>query len=302
MSHSIAIAAGARSRRAAIGQYFALTKPGIIMLLLVTTVPAMVLAEDGMPGLWLIAATLIGGALASGGAGAINSYVDRGRDRLMRRTARRPLPMGEVEPQHALYFGIMLGIAAFIWLVALVNLLTAVLAIGAMLFYVLIYSVWLKPATPQNIVIGGAAGAVPPLCGWAAVTGGLDWPPLVLFAIVFLWTPPHFWALALRFADDYERAHVPMLPVVRGERETKRQILIYTVVLIAATLVLWPVAGTTWFYPAAAVALGAGFLWHAVRLYRRPGSEGAMRVFAYSIVYLALLFGAVALDVAVSNL
>ncbi len=302
MGHSAALGSVARSRRSALAQYIALTKPGIILLLLVTTVPTMVLAEEGMPSIWLIVATIVGGSLAAGGAGAINSYVDREADTVMRRTSHRPVPTGSVEPRQALVFGLALGAAALVWLTALVNPLTAALAVGAMAFYVVVYTVWLKPATPQNIVIGGAAGAVPPLCGWAAVTGEIGWPALVLFAIVFLWTPPHFWALALHYTDDYERARVPMLPVVRGERETKRQMMWYVVALVVTSLLLWPVAETTWLYPTAALLLGGAFIRVVWRLYRDGDGGGTMRVFSFSITYLTLLFSAVAADELIQSL
>lgn len=296
MSVSAEVAPAGMGWRATIGRYYTLTKPGIIMLLLVTTVPAMIVADGGMPSFWLIAATIIGGSLAAGGAGAINSYVDRERDQLMQRTQARPIPMGDVEPRNALIFGLVLGVIAFVWLAAFVNLLTAALAVGALGFYVVVYTMWLKPNTPQNIVIGGAAGAVPPLCGWAAVTGEVGWAAAVLFAIVFLWTPPHFWALALRFKDDYARAQIPMLPVVSGEHETKRQILGYTVVLLLVSLLFVPAADTSWLYPAAAVALGGVFIALAVRLYREDGHETAMGLFRYSILYLTLLFASVGAD------
>ena len=209
--------------------YVQLTKPRVIELLLVTTLPAMILAEDGFPPLLLVVEVLIGGALAAGGANTINCWIERDRDQVMRRTAHRPLPMGEIAPQRALVFGLVLEVLAFALLWSRVNLLSALLAVGAMLFYVFVYTIWLKPRSPQNIVIGGAAGAVPVLVGWAAVTGTVGAPAWVLFAIVFLWTPPHFWALALRYREDYAAAGIPMLPVVKGEQAALHEIVVYSV-------------------------------------------------------------------------
>jgi len=228
-------------RRGVIPAYFALTKPRIIELLLITTVPAMVLAAGGWPGWWPVLATLIGGSLSAGGANAINNWFDRDIDEVMRRTRRRPLPRHEIEPVAALRFGIVLGAAGFVWLWAFTNLLAAALSTAALLFYVLVYTIGLKRRTAQNIVIGGAAGAVPPLVGWAAVTGELGLPAWVLFALVFYWTPPHFWALALRFEDDYAKAGVPMLPVVRGTKQTIQSILLYSVTMVLLSLLLVPV-------------------------------------------------------------
>ena len=275
---------------AALRNYVALTKPRIIGLLLVTTVPAMILAEQGWPSLWLILLTLLGGTLSAGGANTINCYLDRDIDGIMERTKKRPIPAGLIEPERALVFGMFLGIAGFSVLAITVNMPAALLATGALLFYVFVYTIWLKRDSSQNIVIGGAAGALPPVIGWAAVTGSLDWPALVLFGIIFLWTPPHFWALAQRYKDDYASASVPMLPVVSSESETNRQILIYSVVLVAATFVLVPVAGMGLLYAAAALVLGAGFIYYAVRLWRMPGDKASMALFFYSLPYLALLF------------
>ncbi len=277
--------------------YIALTKPRIIELLLVTTIPTMVLAAGGLPSPWLVAAVIVGGTLAAGGANAINMYVDRDIDDLMRRTRHRPLPRHAVEPRAALYFGIGLSVAAFAFLALTVNLLSAVLALSATAFYVFVYTMWLKRTTPQNIVIGGAAGCVPVLVAWAAVTGEVGLPALVLFAIVFYWTPPHFWALALRYRGDYAAARVPMLPVVRGEAETARQIVLYTIALVAVSLLLFPAAGMGLIYLVAAVVLGVLFLWRALRL-RADASNGraAIVLFRYSISYLTLLFLAVAID------
>jgi len=277
--------------------YLALTKPRIIELLLVTTVPTMVLAQRGVPSPWLMLAVMIGGSLAAGGANTINMYIDRDIDDLMRRTRHRPLPRHAVTPGRALAFGIALSIGSFIWLTATVNLLSALLAASAIGFYVFVYTLWLKRSTPQNIVIGGAAGCVPVLVAWAAVTGTVQVPALVLFAIVFYWTPPHFWALALRYRGDYAAASVPMLPVVRGEVETARQIVIYTILLVIVSLLLFPAARMGLIYLVAAVLLGAGFIWYAIRVLRDTGDgRAAIRLFRFSISYLTLLFAAVALD------
>ena len=229
------------SLRDTVTAYYRLTKPRIVLLLLITTVPAMLLAARGLPSPWLIVATLTGGAIAAGSANSINMYLDRDIDAIMRRTRQRPLPSHAIAPEHALRFGFVLGAIAFYFLAVTVNVLAAVLALSAIAFYVFVYTMWLKRTTSQNIVIGGAAGAVPALVGWAAVTGTLAWPAVVLFAIVFVWTPPHFWALAMRFSGDYAAAGVPMLPVVRGEAETRRQILLYSLVLFATTLLLVPI-------------------------------------------------------------
>jgi protoheme IX farnesyltransferase len=276
--------------------YLALTKPRIISLLLVTTVPTMIVADGGMPSLVLIALTLVGGTLAAAGANTINCYIDRDIDRVMIRTQGRPLPAGIVEPERALMFGLGLGAASFAILSVGANLLSAGLALGALAFYVFVYTIWLKRSTVQNIVIGGAAGAMPPLVGWAAVTGTLGWPALVLFGIIFLWTPPHFWALAMRYRNDYARAGVPMLPVVRGEDETARQIVIYSLLLVASTLVLTPVAGMGLLYTAAAVGLGGWFIWLAVGIYRERSPESCRALFFYSLVYLAALYITMGID------
>ncbi len=276
--------------------YVRLTKPRIVVLLLITTVPAMILADRGVPSLWLIAATLLGGTLSAGGANAVNQYLDRDIDEIMLRTRRRPLPSRRIEPRDALVFGLVLGVAGFAFLWATVNLLSAALATAAMVFYVLVYTLWLKRRSPQNIVIGGAAGAVPALVGWTAVTGRIGWPAVVLFLIVFVWTPPHFWALSIRYRRDYAAAGVPMLPVVAGEDETRRQILWYSIGLVAISLTLVPVAHMGFLYLAAAMVLGARFVSGALRLGRRPTPAAAMALFRYSLVYLAVLFAAVALD------
>jgi heme o synthase len=291
--------APARSAGQSAKAYFLLTKPRIIELLLVTTVPTMFIAARGVPSPWLMAATLFGGALSAASANVLNCYLDRDIDALMRRTARRPLPAHRVEPGDALRFGLVLGVAGFVWLWATVNLLSAVLATSAILFYVFVYTIGLKRRSTQNIVIGGAAGAVPVLVGWSAVTGRVDLPALVLFAIIFYWTPPHFWALSLRYKDDYAAAGVPMLPVVRGAKETSTQILYYTVLLVAVTLLLYPAGRMGALYLAAAVALGGAFIWRALELRRDLDGRRAIRLFSFSNTYLALLFGAMALDAVV---
>lgn len=290
------LAAEQRGAIAVLRDYLALTKPRIIGLLLVTTVPAMILAEQGWPSFWLILLTLVGGTLSAGGANAINCYLDRDIDGIMERTKNRPIPAGLIEPDRALLFGMFLGIAGFSVLAISVNMAAALLSMSALLFYVFVYTLWLKRDSSQNIVVGGAAGAMPPVIGWAAVTGSLDWGALVLFGIIFLWTPPHFWALAQRYKEDYASASVPMLPVVSSEKETNRQILIYSVVLVAASFVLVPVASMGLLYTIASLALGAGFIYYAVRLLRTPGDKASMALFFYSLPYLGLLFVAVGVD------
>ncbi|MDQ3147530.1 MAG: heme o synthase [Actinomycetota bacterium] len=276
--------------------YVALTKPRIVELLLVTTVPTMVVAERGLPPLALVFWTVLGGALAAGGANAINMVIDRDIDAVMHRTQGRPLVTGVLSPPEALAFALGLEAAAFALLAGFVNLLSAVLAVAATLFYVFVYTLWLKRSSTNNIVIGGAAGAVPVLVGWAAVTGSLDWAPVVLFGIIFYWTPPHFWALAVRYREDYARADVPMLPAVASMRTTSIRIIGYTLVLWALTLLFSPVAGMGTIYLASAVVLGAVFTWLAVLLLRSETAESAMRLFTWSISYISLLFGAMALD------
>jgi protoheme IX farnesyltransferase len=299
--------AAPRTRGDTIRAYVALTKPRIIELLLVTTVPAMVLATRWVPGIdwaewgWLVLWTMIGGTLAAGSANAINCYLDRDIDELMARTRRRPLPAHQVEPERAVVFGIVLGVISFVVMAWFVNLLAAFLTMLAIAFYVVVYTMMLKRTTPQNIVIGGAAGALPPVIGWAAVTGDVGIPALILFAIVFYWTPPHFWALSLRIRKDYAAAGVPMLPVVRGIPETTRQIGLYTLLMVAISLILWPVGEMGLIYLGAAVGLGAVFIWQAYALWRRGASEeastqGAIALYRYSISYLSLLFLAVAVD------
>jgi protoheme IX farnesyltransferase len=282
--------------RGRIAAYVALTKPRIIELLLVTTVPAMVVAERGMPPAGLILATLVGGTLAAAGANATNMVIDRDIDKLMRRTAKRPLVTGEISPRNALIFAVGLELAAAVELWLVVNLLSAALAVAATLFYVLVYTIWLKRTSTQNIVIGGAAGAVPVLVGWAAVTGELAIAPFVMFAIIFAWTPPHFWALAIRYRDDYAAAEVPMLPVVASFDATARRIVGYTVVLWAISLAFWPLGHMGSIYLAASVVLGAMFTWQAVQLARSHAPDHAMRLFKFSITYITLLFAAMAVD------
>ncbi len=282
--------------RAVIVDYVAMTKPKVQSLLLFTTVATMYVAGD--PSLGLVGLTCLGGALSAGGAGAINHWYDRDIDAVMRRTRTRPVASGRVPAGSALAYGVALGAASFALLALTVNLLAATLALAGLLGYVLVYTVWLKRTTPQNIVIGGAAGAVPPLVAWAATTGGLDIDALYLFAIVFCWTPPHFWALSLLMREEYERAGVPMLPVVRGEPETRRQIVIYTLLLVAATLlpfVATPLFGGT--YLVAALVLGGAFLGLALRLRRRADRRSALRLYLYSLAYLSLLFAAMVVDV-----
>jgi protoheme IX farnesyltransferase len=293
---AVVVSTSTRRPRSRAAAYLALTKPRIIELLLVTTVPTMVVAAGGLPSGWLVLWTLIGGSLAAGGANAINMYVDRDIDRLMKRTAHRPLVTGEVQPGAAFAFALVLEGLAFVELSALVNLLSAVLALSATLFYVFIYTLWLKRTSSQNIVIGGAAGAVPVLVGWSAVTGHLGMAPLVLFLIIFLWTPPHFWALAIKYRDDYTAASVPMLPSVVSLERTARQIIYYTVALWAASLLFARVGHMGLLYVVAATVLGAVFLLLAFRLLRKRTPAQAMRLFSYSITYLTVLFAAMAID------
>jgi protoheme IX farnesyltransferase len=290
----------ARAPRTVLGGYLALTKPRVIELLLVTTLPAMVLAGRSWPSWSLVAVVLVGGALAAGGANAVNMYVDRDIDRLMARTAGRPLVTGLIRPRDALVFAVALEAAAFALLATGANVLSAVLALSAMAFYVGVYTLWLKRTSTHNIVIGGAAGAVPVLVGWAAVTGSLSWSAVLLFAIIFVWTPPHFWALAIRHADEYRAAGVPMLPSVAPMGRTVRTMVAYTVVLVALTLILAPVADLGAVYVASASLLGAAFLAAVATLVRRPTHEWSMRVFSFSISYVTLLFVALTVDVLVA--
>jgi protoheme IX farnesyltransferase len=286
-----------RSRMAA---YVALTKPRIIELLLITTVPTQIVAARGLPSAWLVVATVVGGAMAAGGANAMNMVADRDIDAVMKRTRHRPLVTGELTPRDALTFAIGLEILAFAWLWVLVNPLSAVLAVAACLFYVFVYTLWLKRTSRHNIVIGGAAGAVPVLIGWSSVTGSLDWPPLILFGVIFYWTPPHFWALAIRYRDDYASVDVPMLPAVASTKDTALRILLYTLALWTLTVLFAPVAGMGRLYLASAIVLGGLFTWMALRLVWEQGDKAAsglaMRLFGWSITYITLLFGAMALD------
>jgi protoheme IX farnesyltransferase len=276
--------------------YISLTKPRIISLLLLTTVATMIVALGKFPPIETVLWTMLGGYLAAGGAGAINHYLDRERDARMARTRGRPLAAGRIEPLHGLAFGIALGVLATIQLTLTVNALSAELALAGLLGYVVVYTIWLKPLTPQNIVIGGAAGAVPPLVGWAAATGSLAPEALWPFGIVFLWTPPHFWALSLLIKDDYARTGVPMLPVVKGEPATRRQIVVYALILVAFTLLPILTGFLGAIYAIAALVLGTAFVALAVRLMRTPSRAAALRLYLASLVYLALLFCAMAVD------
>ena len=284
-----------------LGGYIALMKLRVVELLLITTVPTMVLAADGWPAWDLVVVTLFGGTLAAGGANAINMVVDRDIDALMERTRTRPLVTGLITPRAALVFAVGLEILAFAVLWAGANLLSAVLALSATLFYVFVYTLWLKRTSRQNIVIGGAAGAVPVLVGWAAVRDSLGWEPVILFAAIFLWTPPHFWALAIRHVDEDRSANVPMLPSVASMSETIRHMAVYTVLLTATTLVLGPIADLGVIYMVSAGVLGAGFLASVVFLGRNPSPGRSMKVFTFSITYVTLLFVAMAVDVLVEH-
>lgn len=277
--------------------YVALTKPRIISLLLITTIPAMVVAEGGWPSPWLMLATLIGGTLSAAGANVINCWYDRDIDGIMRRTRSRPLVRGVIEPAHALTFGVILGSVAFVLLWALATPAAAVFATSGLLFYVFIYTIWLKRRTPQNIVIGGAAGAFPPLVGWAAVSGDASIASALMFGIIFLWTPPHFWALALRLEGDYREAGIPMLPVTHGAPATRTQIVLYTYVLVAASLFLPVFADVGWLYLAFAAPLGLAFLYYAHELHARHATVSPIRLYKYSLLYLAALFVAMAAGV-----
>jgi heme o synthase len=282
--------------RQTIANYIDLMKPHVTVLLLGVTAAAMAIAEQGLPPLTLVIPTLLGGAMAAGSANCINCYIDRDIDEIMGRTQRRSLPSKRVQPRQALIFGIVLGIAAFILLTTFVNLLSALLACSAILFYVFVYTLGLKRTSAQNIVIGGAAGAVPVLVGWAAVTNNLSLPAIWLFAIIFYWTPPHFWALSLLIQKDYEKANIPMLPVVFGERETKKQILLYSLLLLAVTLVLFGMGAMGYFYLAGAVILGGILIYLAIRLWLDQSRKWARTLFWYSNLYLALIFAVMVLD------
>ncbi|MEV5708699.1 heme o synthase [Actinoallomurus sp. NPDC052274] len=293
---------GRRPFGALVRAYVALTKPRIIELLLITTIPVMFLAAGGLPPLWPVVATLVGGMLSAGSANALNCYIDRDIDAKMRRTRRRPLPMVQVTPKETLVFGITLAVASTVFLALAVNPLSAGLSVFAILFYVFVYSLVLKRRTKQNVVWGGIAGCMPVLIGWSALTNSVSWTPIVLFLVVFFWTPPHTWTLAMRYREDYAAANVPMLPVVATERRVALEVIVYTWITIACSLALWPIAHTTIFYPIAAAVLGAACLVEAYRLLGRirAGITGAvlkpMRYFHLSNAYLALLFLAVAID------
>ena len=292
---------GGRPARSKFWAYVALTKPRIIELLLITTILTMILAADGWPGTWLVLLALVGGALAAGSANAFNMYLDRDIDRVMNRTQQRPLVTGELTDRQALVFASVLGVGSVLWFAVLVNTVAAALTLAAILLYVVLYTMILKRRTSQNIVWGGAAGCMPVLIGWSSVTGALDWPALVLFLIIFFWTPPHYWPLSMKFKKDYAAAGVPMLPVVSSDVVVARNILVYAVAMIAVTFALVPVAPMGWVYTAAAAAAGAWFLYSCVQLYRRAlhperGKLAAMKVFHGSITYLTIVFVAVAVD------
>ena len=289
------LAPGTRASRV-VSDYVALTKPRITFLLLITAVGSMFLAAEGRPDPLVIALVIVSGYLAAGGANALNHGAESDLDQRMARTRNRPVAGGRVSKWQAYGFGILLNVAAFLILAAFVNVLSGLLAVAGTLIYLFVYTKGLKRTTPQNIVIGGAAGAVPPLVGWAAVTGTVELPAVYLFAIIFLWTPPHFWALALLIKDDYARAGIPMLPVVATLAETKRQILIYTVVLVVLSATFVTTGAVGWIYLVGAVGPGAWFVVLAVRLARGEGTEGARALYLFSLLYLALLFGAVATD------
>ena len=295
-----------RSLAEVVRGYVALTKPRIIELLLVTTIPTMVVAANGIPPLWLIVATLAGGTLAAGGANALNMVIDRDIDAIMERTKRRPLVTGVMTPRAATLFAFSLELIAFAVLAIWVNELSAWLAMSATAFYVIVYTLWLKRRSKQNIVIGGAAGAVPVLIGWSAVTNSLGWTPVLLFLVIFIWTPPHFWALAVRYRDDYQAANVPMMPVVASLRRTTLEILIYSVLLWAISILIGPTAHLGWIYALSATVLGGMFTFYAWRLYRharedRADVAEAMRLFHFSITYLTALFVLMAVDVIVRH-
>jgi protoheme IX farnesyltransferase len=279
--------------------YVALTKPRVIELLLVTTAPVMILAQNGIPNLWLVVATLVGGALSAGSAGAFNCYIDRDIDRVMKRTQGRPLVTGELTDREALVFAWVIGVASIVWLAVFANLLAAALSLIAILLYVFLYTVWLKRRTSQNIVWGGIAGCMPVLIGWAAVTGSLSWTPFILFGVIFLWTPPHYWPLSMKYRDEYKAANVPMLAVVRGRAVVGLQTILYAWATVACSLLLIPVAPMGIVYSVVALGSGAWFIYETHRLYNRAihGAEvKPMRVFHASISYLTLVFLAVAID------
>jgi protoheme IX farnesyltransferase len=290
---------GTRSIRRTVRAYVALTKPRVIELLLVVTAPTMILAENGIPSFWLVLATLVGGALSAGSAGAFNCYIDRDIDRLMKRTKNRPLVTGELTDRQALVFAWALGVASIVWLWVFTNWLAAALSLAAILLYVVLYTIVLKRRTAQNIVWGGVAGCMPVLIGWAAVTGDLSWPPVILFMIIFLWTPPHYWPLSMKYRDDYKAAGVPMLAVVRGRTQVGLQVILYAWATVACSLLLIPIASMGLLYTFVALVTGGWFIYETHRLYNlaiRHENISPMRVFHGSIMYLTLLFVAVGVD------
>jgi protoheme IX farnesyltransferase len=290
---------GPRTLKRTLKAYVSLTKPRVVELLLVVTAPTMLLAERGIPSLWLILATLVGGSLSAGSAGAFNCYLDRDIDRLMKRTKNRPLVTGELSDREALIFAWALGAASILWLGLLTNWLAAALSFGAILLYVVFYTIILKRRTPQNIVWGGVAGCMPVLIGWAAVTGDLSWPPVILFMVIFLWTPPHYWPLSMKYRSDYQAAGVPMLAVVRGRAQVGLQVILYAWATVACSLLLIPIAGMGLLYSFVALVTGGWFIYETHRLYSlaiRHEHVSPMRVFHGSIAYLTLLFVAVGID------
>lgn len=293
---------GQRPIGARVKAFVALTKPRIIELLLITTVPVMFLAEQGVPDLWLVLATCVGGYLSAGGANALNMYIDRDIDALMERTSQRPLVTGMVTPREGLVFGITLAVVSTLWFGALVNWLSAWLSLGALLFYVVVYTMILKRRTSQNIVWGGIAGCMPVLIGWSAVTNSMSWAAVILFLVIFFWTPPHYWPLSMKVKDDYARVGVPMLPVVASNKVVARQIVLYSWVMVAVSLMLTPLGYTGWFYTSVALVTGGWWLWeaHALQTRAKNGATGGklkeMRLFHWSITYVSLLFVAVAVD------
>ncbi len=293
----VLIAAPARYR---VRAFVALTKPRIIELLLVSTVPTMVVANRGLPSLWLMVATVVGGTLAAGGANAYNMYVDRDIDAIMERTKGRPLVTGEVSPSEALAFATVVEALAFVWLAVFVNVLSAVLALAACAFYVVVYTIWLKRTSTQNIVIGGAAGAVPVLIGWSSVTGEVGWAAVLLFGVVFFWTPPHFWALAIKYEADYAAASVPMMPVVQGHKSTATQMALYSIVVWVLTIAFWVVDDRGWIYFLTSMVVGALFTGGAVRLRGLTDpvqqAKESIRYFQFSITHLTVLFASLAVD------
>ena len=286
----------ALDRNDTLRSYLKLTKPQIVVLVAFTALGGLFLASAGAPDPILVVLVLGAGSLAAGGANAINHYLDRDIDGLMRRTGQRPVVVGNISPARAMWFGIVLNVVAFVIFATLVNPLAALLTLSATLFYVFVYTRGLKRSTPHNIVIGGAAGAIPPMVGWAAVTGGVGLPALYMFAIIFFWTPPHFWALALLIKDDYASAGIPMLPVVAGVEETKRSIFLYSLLLLALTMMFFTTSAVGWLYLGGASALGLGFIWFAWRLLRQPGIEGAKTTYLYSLAYLGMLFLIIVID------